>query len=114
MDAVDCAAKEDAMPRPRRERPEARRQTKEERLQVRMTPDLKRQLADVAQFRGLSMSDFVTLAISEAVTKANHERHVIEMSREESVWLAELLLNPPAPNERMVADVERYKHLVRP
>jgi uncharacterized protein (DUF1778 family) len=60
------------------------------------------------------MSDFVTLAISEAVTRANYERHVIEMSREESAWLADLLVNPPPPNERLVAAAERFKQTVRP
>lgn len=90
------------------------RGTKEERLQLRVTRDLKRQLADVAHARGLSMSDFATHAISDAVTKASYEQHVIEMSREESVWLADLLVNPPAPNERMIAAVERYTQLIRP
>jgi len=98
----------------RRGQPELSRQTKEDRLQLRMTSDLKRQLADVAQAHGLSMSDFATLVISEAVTKANNERHVIDMSREESAWLADLLVNPPAPNERMAEDVERYKRLIKP
>ncbi len=98
----------------RRAQQESGRATKEERLQLRVTPDLKRQLAEIARFRGLSMSDFATYAISDAVMKARHERYVIEMSQEESAWLAELLATPPAPNERMIAAVERYKQLVRP
>ena len=102
------------MLQPRRGQADSSRQTKEDRLQLRMTSDLKRQLADVAHAHGLSMSDFATLVISEAVTKANDERHVIDMTREESAWLADLLVNPPAPNERMADDVEQYKRLIRP
>lgn len=90
------------------------RDTKEERLQLRVTRDLKRQLADIAHARGLSMSDFATHAISDAVTKASYEQHVIKMSREESVWLADLLINPPAPDERMIAAAKRYTQLIRP
>lgn len=102
------------MPTSARTRQDVSRETKEQRLQLRVTPDLKRQLADVASSRGLSMSDFAIHAISDAVSKANYERRIIEMTREESAWLAELLLNPPAPNERMTAAVEQYAQLVRP
>lgn len=102
------------MPGPGQARIRSDRDVKEERLQLRMTPDLKRQLAEAARSRGLSMSDFATLAISDAVTKAHHDHYVVELAREESAWLANLLVNPPAPNERMAAAAERYKQLIRP
>lgn len=102
------------MPATARARKDGSRETKEQRLQLRVTPDLKRQLAEAARSRGLSMSDFAIHAISEAVSKANYERRVIEMSDEESAWLAELLVNPPAPNDRLTATVARYTQLVRP
>jgi uncharacterized protein (DUF1778 family) len=60
------------------------------------------------------MSDFATYAISDAVTKSLRERHVIEMSSAESAWLADLLLDSPAPNERLIAAAERYKRLIGP
>lgn len=77
-----------------------------------MTRDLKWQLAEAAGARGMSMSDFAIHAISEAVAQTNYERHVIEMSREESAWLAELLVSPPAPNERLIAAAKRYPDLI--
>lgn len=102
------------MPEASRARTKTGRDMKEDRLQLRMTPDLKRQLAEVAHYRGLSMSDFATHAISDAVTKARYQHQVIELSREESAWLAGLLMNPPDPNERMAAAAERYTQLIRP
>jgi uncharacterized protein (DUF1778 family) len=55
-----------------------------------------------------SISDFVIDSAYAAAERAIREHEIITLSAQESARFAELLLNPPAPSERMRAAARRY------
>lgn len=84
---------------------------KSERVAVRLTPAVKRELERAAEVTGRSLSDFVVSSALSAAQKAieQHERfRLAEADRE--VFLA-ALANPPAPNEALRTAAKRHRRL---
>lgn len=78
------------------------------RLEARISPDLKRRLEYAASLRGASLTEFVVQSAQEAATRTIRENEVLVLSERASIAFAELLLNPPGPNEKAVAAAKRY------
>ncbi len=55
------------------------------------------------------MTDFILDAAQDAAVKTIKDYETIRLNSNESVALAEALLNPPEPNAKLRAAVERYK-----
>lgn len=58
------------------------KQTKEERLQVRVTPDLKEKLIRTASAKGLNVSTLVLTYISQGLEKETYTESVLETLKE--------------------------------
>ena len=86
--------------------------TRTERLEARVTPELKALLVRAAELQGSSLSDFMTKHLREAAncTIREHGRLVLD-AKEREVFIT-ALLNPPAPNENLRKAAERYRALV--
>lgn len=82
------------------------------RLEARISPDLKRRLEYAASLRGASLTEFVVQSAQEAATRAIREHEVLTLSERASRAFAELLLNPPRPNEKALAAAKRYKAML--
>jgi uncharacterized protein (DUF1778 family) len=78
------------------------------RLEARISPDLKRRLEYAASLRGASLTEFVVQSAQEAATRTIRENEVLALSERASIAFAELLLNPPGPNEKAMAAAKRY------
>ncbi|MGA3080046.1 MAG: DUF1778 domain-containing protein [Terracidiphilus sp.] len=78
------------------------------RLEARISPDLKRRLEYAASLRGASLTEFVVQSAQEAATRTIRENEVLVLSERASIAFAELLLNPPRPNEKAMAAAKRY------
>lgn len=89
----------------RRKRPTAR----STRLETRVTPETKALLQRAAAIRGRSLSDFVVSSAQEAAERAIREHDVITLSVRDSHRFAELMLNPPEPNEQLRAALQIYR-----
>jgi uncharacterized protein (DUF1778 family) len=85
---------------------------KSERVDVRMTPEIKELLQRAAAIRGRSLSDFVVESAQEAAVAAIRDEHVMKLTAEDSRVLAEALLNPPEPNEALIRALRRHRELV--
>lgn len=93
--------------RPRRRSPRA-----SARIDARLTPEQKDVIQHAADLESRSISDFVVENAYEAAKQVIHEHDTILLSIQESRRFAELLLNPPAPSERMLAAAEQYRAFV--
>jgi uncharacterized protein (DUF1778 family) len=82
------------------------------RLEARISPALKQRLEYAASLRGSSLTEFVVQSAQEAATRTIRENEVLTLSEQASVAFAELLLNPPGPNEKAMAAAKRYKALL--
>jgi uncharacterized protein (DUF1778 family) len=82
------------------------------RLEARISPALKRRLEYAASLRGATLTEFVVQSAQEAATRAIRENEVLELSERASIAFAEMLLNPPTPNEMAMAAGKRYKAML--
>jgi len=83
-------------------------ETKTERIAVRVTPSQKALLAQAAALRGRSLTDFV-VDIAQREAEQDLERvRIIKLSGQGQQQLAEMILNPPEPNEHLKAAASAY------
>ena len=83
--------------------------TKYERLEARVSPELKKRLQYAASLSGCSLSDFLLRSAETAANKVIHEYQIIRLTTEDSEAFVNVLLNPPEPNSRLKSAFENYK-----
>jgi uncharacterized protein (DUF1778 family) len=82
---------------------------KEERIETRLPTEAKQQIEYAAELQGRSVSDFVVSAALEQASKIIEQQKILRLSIDDSIALAEAILNPPKPNARAIAAARRYK-----
>jgi len=75
---------------------------KDERLEARCAPEVKERIEHAAALQGRSMTDFVVSAADEQACKVIEQHKVIKLCAEDSIALAEAILNPPKPNSKAI------------
>jgi uncharacterized protein (DUF1778 family) len=83
--------------------------TRTQRLEARVTPELKALLVRAAELQGTSLSDFITMHMGQAAlcTIRDHERLELD-THEREVFIA-ALLKPPEPNEHLQSAAAQYR-----
>ncbi len=86
---------------------------KAERLEARVSAQQKAVLQRAAELRGMTLTEFVVASSQAAAERAIQDDEMIKLSvRDREVFVA-ALLNPPAPNERLLRAARRYKETFR-
>ena len=94
---------------------ETRSRTPEQRrarLAVRVTPEQKALLQRAASLQELSLADFLVQSAQAAAEEVLRNREIITLSPRDTAVLVEALLNPPPPNEALLAALRRHRDLV--
>ena len=86
----------------------ARLMRKPERLEARLTPEQKALLQRAADLSGRTLSEFVISSAQAAAQETIRTHHIIELTARESEQLANALLNPVPPNERLRVAAARH------
>ena len=86
--------------------------TRAEWLDARVTREEKEMIETAASLRGTSASDFVRMATREAALKTIREHEVLRLEGEAKRVFVEALLNPPKPNDNLIAAARRYKKVI--
>ena len=86
-----------------------RRSRKEQRLEARVTPELKSLIERAATLRGTTVTEFVVASAQEAATNTIKDFDVLHLREEAREVFVHAVLNPPAPNDAARAAAERYK-----
>ena len=83
--------------------------TRTERLEARVTPELKALLVRAAELQGTSLSDFITRHIGQAAMSTIREHERLELDTQEREVFITALLNPPEPNEHLQSAAAQYR-----
>jgi len=86
----------------------AMRDKKEERLEARCSAEVKQRIERAAELQGRSLTDFLVAAADTQACKVIEQYQVVKLTVDQSVALAEALLNPPPANAKAVAAMRRY------
>ncbi|GIJ00082.1 uncharacterized protein (DUF1778 family) [Sediminihabitans luteus] len=81
--------------------------TKDERLQVRVSPDEKHRAEEAARIEGTSLSSFVTAAVRQRVDLVLADRHTIVLGPAAAAELSDALARPAEVSPRMLAALSR-------
>jgi uncharacterized protein (DUF1778 family) len=95
------------MPRLSTER-EARKPAKRHRLEARITDEQRALFQRAADLQGRSLSDFVISTVHEKAVQTIESMEIIRLNAEESLKMAEAILNPREPNAKLRAAAKRY------
>jgi uncharacterized protein (DUF1778 family) len=87
----------------------AAKDRKGERIETRLPAEAKQQIEFAAELQGRSVSDFVVSAALTEAAKVIEQQKILRLSIEDSVALADAILNPPEPNAKAIAAARRYK-----
>ncbi len=86
-----------------------RRVHKDERINIRVSADVKRVLQHAAEATGRSLTDFVAYSAFSAAQKTIEEVEQLQLAEEDRIVFLDALSNPPEPNEALKAAVARYQ-----
>lgn len=86
---------------------------RQDRISIRLSPQSKRKLERAAAYADKTLTDFVVDVALQKADAIVRENEVIALNAEEWERFQELLLNPPAPNERLQRALEEHDRIVR-
>ena len=84
----------------------------QKRLDMRISEELKGLLQHAADLNDQSLTAYVLSRAREAARRDIREHDVLTLSVRDSVRFADLLLNPPEPNEHLVSAARRHDELI--
>ncbi len=79
--------------------PGSEREKKVGRIDLRLPSDAKDVIKRAAEIKGMSASDFVVSAAYDAAQATILGQQLMKLDRQQSMRLAESLMNPPEPND---------------
>lgn len=79
-----------------------------DRLEARVTPELKELFLDAAALRGVTLSDFLINAAHEVAVETVEKHKGIRLNRRASIQFADALLRPPKSQPRRREAAQRY------
>lgn len=89
----------------------SRQQTRNARLEARISPEALAIVKRAAEIQGRSVSDFVVAAAQEAAKRAIEDTTRILLSIEDQRRVMDALLNPPEPNAALKKAAEAHRRL---
>jgi uncharacterized protein (DUF1778 family) len=87
----------------------ARRRTRDQRLEARVTAEQKTLIERAAALQGRSVTDFVLTSVQEAARRAIEEHQRLELSVRDSHAFIEALLRPRPVNARLRQTIRRFR-----
>lgn len=83
--------------------------SKTERLEARLTRDQKRRIAEAARLKGTTVSEFVVSSLETAAETVLSEQHSTRLTRKAAEGFVRLLMNPPAPNKKLIEAAKLHR-----
>ena len=82
-----------------------------DRLEARVSSELKRLFKRAADLQGVTLSDFVVASLRQAALQVLEQHELIRLTEQDARLFARTLLKPPAPNARLRAAARRYRRV---
>jgi uncharacterized protein (DUF1778 family) len=83
--------------------------TKPQRLEARIDSATKEVIAQAAEVRGLSLTDFVVQAAYSSALDTLEAQRLWQLSKQDQALFVETLMNPAAPNATLIKAAHRSK-----
>jgi uncharacterized protein (DUF1778 family) len=90
------------------------RALKRERVETRLTPQQKTLVQRAAAIEGRSVSDFIVASATHRAEEVIRAQHVLRLTAEDSLFFAQMVLNPGPPNETLRAAARRHDEVIGP
>jgi uncharacterized protein (DUF1778 family) len=84
-----------------------------ERLEARVTPEVKQLIQEAVDLEGRTMSEFLINSAQAAAKKVIDDHRSMKLSVRDREVFVSALLNPPEPSEKLIEAAERYKAKTR-
>jgi len=81
------------------------------RLEARIPTSLYQAMERAAKLRGLTLTAYVTATMGEDARRTIEEADILRLSRADQIAFAKALINPPAPNAKLLAAKRRHAEL---
>ena len=81
------------------------------RLEARIPASLYEIMECAARLRGLTLTAYVTATMGEDARRTIEEADIIRLARADQVAFAKALIDPPAPNVKLLAAKRRHTEL---
>jgi len=88
--------------------PKARKPTKRHRLEARITDSQRQLFQRAADLQGRSLTDFVIATVHEKAVQTIESMEIVRLNAQESLKMAQAILNPRQPNAKLRAAAKRY------
>ena len=95
-------------------KPKPKRVQRSARIEARITPENLAVIKRAAEIQGRSVSDFVVAAAREAAHREIEETHIIRLTVEQQLQIAEAIVNPPEPTPALRRAFETHRRLFGP
>jgi len=82
------------------------------RLEARIPTSLYQAMERAATLRGLTLTAYITATMGEDARRTIEEADILRLARADQIAFAEALINPPAPNAKLLAAKRRHDELI--
>lgn len=80
-----------------------------ERLEARISSELKDFFVRAATLRGQSLTDFIITTVTEAAQQVVREQDILDLTKRDQLLFADALLNPPEPSSKLSSAARAYR-----
>jgi uncharacterized protein (DUF1778 family) len=87
--------------------------TKDARVVARIPPLVKDTLQKAADLSGATLNQFLVQSALTAANQILEAERTIVLSERDAQTIFDLLENPPAPNQQLLAAVDRHRAFIR-
>jgi uncharacterized protein (DUF1778 family) len=81
-------------------------------LEARIPVQVYDQIQRAARLRGMTLTGYLIATTGEDARRVVEEADIMRLAREDQIRVAEALINPPKPNERLSCAAKRHAELI--
>src|SRR6185312_12046627 len=83
------------------------------RLEARIPTAVYEMLEHAATVRGLTLTAYITATMGDDARRTIEQTEIIRLARADQIAFAEALIDPPAPNAKLLAAANRHAPMIR-
>ncbi len=82
------------------------------RLEARVDAEIKAKWQQAADLQGITLTDFIITSLQESASKIIQQHQTMKLNKKDTAAFVDAILNPPQPNENLIAAAKEYKKIM--
>lgn len=82
------------------------------RLEARVDAQIKARWQQAADLQGITLTDFIITSLQESASKIIQQHQTMKLSKKDTIAFVDAVLNPPQPNENLIAAAKEYQKII--